>query len=99
LSGVEFLRRFCQHILPYRFVKIRYYGIYSSRFRSTMLRGNPKLVIEVPESVAEQIKRVMNIDVHQCPFCRKGRLVPTAIVPRVRSPSCLFSPVISRNSL
>ena len=31
LSGVEFLRRFCLHILPYRFVKIRYYGILSSK--------------------------------------------------------------------
>jgi hypothetical protein len=31
LSGVEFLRRFCMHILPYRFVKIRYYGILSSK--------------------------------------------------------------------
>ena len=31
LSGVEFLRRFAMHILPYRFVKIRYYGILGSR--------------------------------------------------------------------
>ncbi len=28
LKGREFLRRFCQHILPNRFVRIRYYGIY-----------------------------------------------------------------------
>ncbi len=30
--GVEFLRRFCMHILPKGFVKIRYYGIMSSRY-------------------------------------------------------------------
>ena len=29
LGGVEFLRRFAQHILPRRFVKIRRYGIYN----------------------------------------------------------------------
>jgi len=29
IAGVEFLRRFFQHILPYRFVKIRRYGIYN----------------------------------------------------------------------
>ena len=29
LTGVEFLHRFCQHILPKRFVKIRRYGIYN----------------------------------------------------------------------
>jgi hypothetical protein len=30
LFGIEFLRRFALHILPYRFVKIRYYGILGS---------------------------------------------------------------------
>ena len=99
LSGVEFLRRFCQHILPYRYVKIRYYGIYSSRFRSAMLRENPKLIIKVPEPVTARINRGMNLDVHRCPFCGKGCLVPIAVVPRVRSPSVLFYPVIKRNSL
>jgi len=34
LSGVEFLRRFAMHILPHRFVKIRYYGIYGSRYKT-----------------------------------------------------------------
>src|SRR5690606_5401747 len=29
LDGVEFLRRFVQHILPRRFVKIRRFGIYN----------------------------------------------------------------------
>jgi hypothetical protein len=28
MEGTEFLRRFCMHILPKRFVKIRRYGIY-----------------------------------------------------------------------
>jgi hypothetical protein len=36
LSGVEFLRRFCMHILPYRFVKIRYYGILSSKHKDQL---------------------------------------------------------------
>ena len=29
MDGVEFLRRFTMHILPSRFVKIRYFGIYN----------------------------------------------------------------------
>ena len=37
LTGEEFLRRFCLHILPRGFVKIRYYGIYSTRFKTTLL--------------------------------------------------------------
>ncbi len=31
LSGEEFLRRFCLHILPPGFMKIRHYGLLSSR--------------------------------------------------------------------
>ena len=29
-TGVEFLRRFCQHVLPKGFVRIRHYGLLSS---------------------------------------------------------------------
>jgi len=36
LSGVEFLRRFCMHILPKRFVKIRYYGILSTKQKDSV---------------------------------------------------------------
>jgi hypothetical protein len=37
LEGVEFLRRFCQHILPKRFVRIRHYGLLATSKRA-MLR-------------------------------------------------------------
>lgn len=36
LNGVEFLRRFCMHILPGRFVKIRRFGIYNHTLKSKM---------------------------------------------------------------
>jgi hypothetical protein len=45
LDGVEFLRRFCLHILPHCFVKIRRYGIYSSRAKALKQKQNPKMVI------------------------------------------------------
>ena len=34
LSTIEFLRRFCLHLLPDRFQRIRHYGILSSRGRN-----------------------------------------------------------------
>jgi hypothetical protein len=83
LHGVEFLRRFCLHILPKRFVKIRYYGIYSSRFTC---KNKEKMVIKPPESVPERIYRLLKVDVHLCRHCKKGRLVEVEILPRVRSP-------------
>jgi hypothetical protein len=86
LTGEEFLRRFCQHILPSGFVKIRYYGIYSTRFRTTILNEKEKMVIKPVETIIERINRLTGIDVLKCPFCKMGRLVPVAIIPRIHSP-------------
>jgi hypothetical protein len=87
LSGQEFLRRFCLHILPYRFVKIRYYGIYSSRFKAMVKKANSKLVIMPRETAQERLLRLIGFDVYQCPFCKKGRVQVVEIIPRIRSPA------------
>jgi len=42
LSAEEFIRRFLQHVLPYRFVKVRYYGILAPKNRP-MLNAARKL--------------------------------------------------------
>lgn len=86
LAGEEFLRRFCLHILPKGFVKIRHYGIYSTRFRTTILNHKDKMVIKPAESTLDRTKRLMNIDIGLCPFCKTGRLIPIDIFPRIRSP-------------
>ena len=36
LEGAEFLRRFCMHILPKRFVRIRHYGLLSTSRREEL---------------------------------------------------------------
>lgn len=93
LDGVEFLRRFCLHILPHRFVKIRYYGIYSSRLRSTLMPQDHKLVINAPETTIERIKRLSGKDPLQCPACKKGKMVAIEILPRIRAQgNFLFAP-------
>jgi hypothetical protein len=85
MAGSEFLRRFCMHILPKRFVKIRYYGIYSTRF-TMMHTDKDKMVIKPPETKPERILRLMKVDVHRCPHCKKGQLKEIEIIPRIRSP-------------
>ena len=87
LSGEEFLRRLCLHILPRGFVKIRHYGIYSLRFLSTIIKVKGKMVVEQMETSVERIKRLIGVDVTRCPLCRKGRLIPAGIIPRSRSPT------------
>ena len=89
LSGPEFLRRFCQHILPYRFVKIRYYGILSSKQKQ---QKNPLLAKEKSESKQiesnqQRIVRLTGFDRFQCPFCKTGFMNTVELLPRIRSPT------------
>ena len=88
LNGAEFLRRFCQHILPQRFVKIRRYGIYSSKARALRKKKNGKMVIKLtePENVQQHIKRLTGFDIYQCPFCKQGSMRIIEVLPRIRSP-------------
>jgi hypothetical protein len=87
LSGVEFLRRFCMHILPSRFVKIRYYGILSSR-QKDQLRPlqDKKQETKVQETLQEHILRITGFDRYQCPFCKTGIMHTIELLPRIRSP-------------
>ena len=93
LTGVEFLRRFCQHILPHRFVKIRRYGIYSNKARALKQKQNPKMEIGLKpkESVRERIKRLTGFDVYRCPYCKQGTMHRAEELPRVRSPTSFYS--------
>ena len=87
LSGVEFLRRFCLHILPYRFVKIRYYGILNSKQKESirpLLAKKPEL--KVKETKRERIVRITGFDIFKCPFCKTGIMHTIEILPKIRSP-------------
>jgi len=85
LSGVEFLRRFSFHILPNRFVRIRYFGILSSKQRRELKTEKLKAVPE-KETSQERLKRLTQFDVYQCPHCKKGRMHIVDTLPKIRSP-------------
>lgn len=86
LSGVEFLRRFCMHILPKRFVKIRYYGILSNRYRKKTILLRAIKPDRPKETVQQRMKRLTGFDIYQCPFCKKGQMHTIEVLPRTRSP-------------
>lgn len=98
LTGIEFLRRFCLHILPCRFVKNRRYGIYSSRARELMQKANPRMVIKPKEkeTVQQRIHRLTGFDLHQCPFCKQGFMHVLEVMPRIRSPSGFYAQIETR---
>ena len=99
ILGTEFLRRFCLHILPKSFVRIRHFGICSSRFRARVLSGEDEEKMLVPQKTtkAERVVQINGFDIFCCPACRKGRMLAVAVIPRARSPDALLpaKPMIS----
>ncbi len=56
LEGVEFLRRFLQHVLPRGFHKVRYYGLWHHSKRSLASRAWLLLLLEKPTDVGAPMK-------------------------------------------
>jgi len=52
LGGVEFLRRFLQHVLPRGFHKVRYYGLWHPSKRHLASRAWLLLILEKPTDTA-----------------------------------------------
>jgi len=81
LSINEFTRRFEQHILPFRFVKIRHYGIlgnFNRKKRINAILEKMKLPLH-PEPVKVPYGLLLlekfGIDITLCPKCKQGHLV------------------------
>jgi len=56
LPGVEFLRRFLQHVLPRGFHKVRYFGLWHHSKRSLSSRAWLLLILEKPTDAAGPVK-------------------------------------------
>ena len=69
LTHAEFVRRFAQHILPKRFVKLRHYGFLSSTWKRKKLKDlQEKLKVIQPETKSKSRFR-------KCPCCKTGNLI------------------------
>ena len=56
LPGVEFLRRFLQHVLPQGFHKVRYYGLWHASKRKQSNRAWVLLILATPPDTAQPPK-------------------------------------------
>lgn len=79
LDATEFLRRFCLHILPKGFRKIRHYGILASRNKPRLrlqqyVMGQPPVKKQKPDW-KQVCKEKLGFDVEACPCCKTGRLI------------------------
>ena len=97
LDGVEFLRRFTNHILPQRFVRIRRFGIYNHTVKRNLeLQFVPdeKAYIETvikrkqpPETNVERFTRLTGVNPCLCPVCKTAKMLVVRELPRIRSPA------------
>jgi len=95
LSGEEFMRRFLQHVLPRRFHKIRYFGLWHPSKRSLVSRIKISLSLERKENCNKTLDpdtpaegpssndRSNRLETGAiCPKCNQGRLLLMQTIPR-----------------
>lgn len=91
LSAHEFLRRFCLHILPARFMKIRHYGILASRVKPQLKIQQMKMGIIIRPKVKRDWKEItktkLHFDVEACPCCKTGKMIRIATFQAHAPPS------------
>jgi len=78
----EFIRRFLLHVLPFKFVKIRYYGLLGFRNRKDKIALCRKLIgisediykKDIPECWRDLYEYVTGNEIDKCPYCKVGKL-------------------------
>ena len=97
LAAEEFIRRFLLHVLPPRFVKIRYFGFLFHRdkrrnialLRSLMEAPTDRIDEPIAEDAQQIMLRLTGIDIDSCPYCGQGQMVVLFNIPkgsRIRDP-------------
>lgn len=101
LRSTEFLRRFCLHILPAGFVRIRHYGFLSCRKKSFLqdLQRQLGASPSKPEKLSwQQICTLrLGYNVEICPICGKGTMVTIQRWLPGRSPPLIVQTVEKRD--
>jgi len=88
LSGIEFLRRFLQHILPLGFHKVRYYGLWNPKHRALSQRVRLLLQLQRPPQPLDRqpAKPLLPFPPFApvCPHCGCEQLLYVRKIPRPR---------------
>lgn len=87
LSGIEFLQRFLQHVLPRGFHKVRYYGLWrpaAAALRSELQQQLAAPLGMRPLPVREAVDPAPSSRVARCARCGRGTLHWVRQLPRLR---------------
>ena len=86
LNAQEFIRRFLQHVLPPRFIKVRYYGLLSPAQRHLLLKARHLLSTSTSKLKSAVVKPIQPLGLLTCPQCRAPLTLLGPLPPRGRPP-------------
>jgi hypothetical protein len=86
VSATEFIRRFLQHVLPERFVKVRYYGLLSPAYRQLLAQVRQLLSATAAEPKPVVLKTTAPAALLSCPHCGGPLILLALLAPRGRAP-------------
>ena len=101
LEADEFIRRFLLHVLPQGLQRIRYYGLMGNRHREEKLAKCRQLLdmapkmpadsdVEAPSDYRDRYQALTGVSLHQCPVCRRGRMLVVGQITRPTTPPLLL---------
>jgi len=93
LAVEEFLRRFLQHVLPLRFVRVRYYGLWAPNRRKDLALAH-RLLTRHTTACGFSLTRIQDAPANhsrpppefRCPACGRVYQKPPRNIPRTRGP-------------
>ncbi len=86
VSAQEFIRRFLQHVLPNRFIKVRYYGLLSPAHRQLLPKARPLLSTTTSKPKRQAVKTTEPLALLSCPHCGGPLTLLSPLAPRGRAP-------------
>jgi ribosomal protein L37AE/L43A len=86
LRAEEFIRRFLQHVLPDRFVKVRYYGLLSPAYRQLLAQARQLLSATAGKLKCAALITTAPATRLTCPHCGGPLTLLSSLAPRARAP-------------
>ena len=92
LKAEEFIRRFLQHVLPKRFIKVRYYGLLSPRNRDLLEKARALLAAKknsrdtTSSNRDASALRQKEMRACRCPQCGTIMMLLNTLPPQNRAP-------------
>jgi ribosomal protein L37AE/L43A len=86
LTAQEFIRRFLQHVLPPRFIKVRYFGLLSPTHRQLLLKARQLLPAASSKLKSPVLKTTHSLTLLTCPHCGRPLTWLSPLAPKGRAP-------------